>query len=85
MAQTATLTCNGDWQQIAEGPANVTMTAEQATVRYALRSESGDPAPGVIGHMLPEREDRSIAIETGTRVLIRGRSGFKVSVTVEAL
>ena len=85
MAETESITCTGGWQQIAIGPANVTMTAEHPTVRYALRESAGDPAAVVTGHVLPEREDRSIAIETGTRLYIRGRAGFLVTVSVDAL
>ena len=76
MAETENLTLTSAWQLVAEGPGAVTLTAHVPDAFYAFREAEGAPADSLRGHELALRRDKSMQLETGTRVYARGRPGI---------
>lgn len=75
MAQTATIGLTLAWQELAAGPAKLTMTTDTPDAFFAVREDEGAPAAGVLGHVLPLRMNTVHTVPTGSRLYVKGRHG----------
>lgn len=81
MATTVEKTATVNWQAVASGAGNVTVTAQMSGARWAVTPNATAPtlARRDAGHVLEKDRDVSMALLAGERLWIRGAGNVYVT------